>query len=398
MIDTIGVYITLTPDVKAYLDNSFATLTQRIDRGSGEIIFEYSNLQYTLSHNYRVTCRLDDRIWSYDPRTEKTSLVSAPEYPYLRLEFSAPKVLYGHNLLSCSLSDACYAANLVREHFNAEFGVDLPPVKDWYLYRLDTCANYVLDNLSQVKSYISYLQRFNYPRRIKNQYEDTGLYFAGRTLTLKIYAKGVEFRKHDAKRFLDEVERARLQKAADRILRIEVEHKNIIKTYIANYEKTSKNILQKLQGYTKIYDTIGIIDFKEIMDKTVLKVLSGTETKIMKSLDVHRVLHENLGARQANTYYAIWTLIVTQGQKVAKERTTRSLYYEALRTFRRLNISLIASDLQKIDIALDRGFPEDFSLKMSPDNPYYQLPTDITKYNPARIDELLMPRKAGKVA
>jgi II/X family phage/plasmid replication protein len=370
MIDTMGFFVIIDRQTLNWLTER-SILTQRIDKETGNIEFEYNNFQVHHSWNYKVMFRLDTKTWQYDPTLGTP--VYAEGIPHIRFEFSAPKILWGHNLESCSVSDALYAAMSVREAFNKTFDVDILPIRDWYCYRLDTCANFILDNEDQVRNYIRYLQRFDYPRRIKNNYEDTGIYFASRHNTLKIYCKGIEFKKHDKQRFLNELEQKRLQNKANQILRIEVEHKNRLKAIAEDLEKRG-HLYSTFQGYMRIYDLLDNIDVRYEMERIVKKFLSGTETKIMKSLDVFRLLKNHLGNKSANFYYSVYTLLVTQGQKEVKRQIPKATFYNALKIFRELGISIIASDIQKLDIELSQGFPEDFNIEISESNKYYQLP------------------------
>lgn len=349
-------------------------MTQRIDKENGNIEFEYNNFHLNQSWNYKVVFSIDTKIWQYDPVLGVPVLSYC--LPYLRFEFSAPKILWGHNLESCSVSDALYAANLVRDSFNNLFGVSIDKVKQWYCYRLDTCANYILDNENQVKAYIRYLQRLDYPRRIKNLYEDTGIYFASRNNTLKVYAKGVEFKKHDRYRFLDELEQQRLQNQANRILRIEVEQKNILRTVYKNLVKRGY-FYNTWSGYMKIYDLLENFNLRYEMERVIQKFLGGSETKVMRNLDVYRLLKRVKSNRSANFYFSIYNLIVLHGQKEAKRQIPESTYYDALRLFRQLGISLISADVKKTEYILEKDFPADFSLEMSEHNKYYQLPKAV---------------------
>jgi II/X family phage/plasmid replication protein len=375
MIDSMGFFVIIPRETYDWLTER-SILTQRIDKETGNIEFEYNNFHTHHSWNYKVMFKLDTKTWQYD--IASGSPVLAEGIPHIRFEFSAPKILYGHNLKSCSISETVFdgnnaleAALLVRDAFQEAFNVSIPGLKDWYCYRLDTCANFILENEDQVRNYIRYLQKFDYPRRIKNLYEDTGIYFASRHNTLKIYCKGVEFKKHDMKRFVNELEQRRLHKEAQKILRIEVEHKHRLRTIRENLEK-EKMLYPTFQGYMKIYDLLKWFDVKEEMNRIIKKFISGTETKIMRSLDVYRVLKNSLGRRQANTYYSIYTLLVTQGQKETRRQISKALYYKALSTFRDLGISIIASDIEKFDIELEKGFPADFSIEIDDTNKYYQ--------------------------
>lgn len=373
MIDTIGYFVMLKK--KDYLTLLTKTLlTQRIDVSTGDIEFEYNQLMFNQSWNYRVLFKIQEKKWEYDPALGKTQLVRCD--PYLRFEFSVPKILSGHNLDSYSWDGAWVASQKVKDEFESLYGVKLPKIFNWFVYRVDTCANFVLRDQEQVKKYIHYLQRFQYPRkdRGKRIFEHS-IYFASRHSTFKVYAKGVEFKVHDACRFLNEVERKKLQNKADKILRVEVEHKTRLK-YIAEKQMQKKitSIGETFNGYMTLWKTTKYFKEIEEMERITNKFLCGCSTKIMGSLDVYKLLNLKLGKRSANFHYSVYMLLVTQGQNLTKEQVAERTYYKSLSVFRELGISIFASDLEKIDIELDRGFPSDFTLDMSKNNQYYQLP------------------------
>jgi len=87
--------------------------------------------------------------------------------------------------------------------------VRLPLVRDWFLTRLDVCANFELESPSMVKDIINYFQRLDYPRKKKDFHEDESIYCASRYSTLKVYAKGPEFKKHDKKNPVGDVKVSR---------------------------------------------------------------------------------------------------------------------------------------------------------------------------------------------
>jgi len=344
--------------------------TSRVDKDTGEIEFEFDNFSTSHSWNYKVLFKSEDHCYQYDPDLKKTFFSRC--LPFLKFEFSVPKIMQGHNLdSSIAIIESCFK---VKQAFEEKYNVVLPGLDDWHLYRIDTCSNFIMENESQVRNFIRYLQRFNYPRRIKNCYEDTGIYFASRHNTLKVYAKGAEFKKHDALKYKNEIERKQLQKKADCILRIEVEHKNSLKYIKKKLEEKYKKSLSGLQGFMTLYDSIKHIYLIEEMERVMDKFLCGVKSKVMKNLDVFVILKNHLGNKSANFYYAVYMLLITQGQAEVKRQINKSTYYKAISIFRELNISILASDIEKTDYFLDQGFPEDFSLKMNSENKYYQLP------------------------
>lgn len=380
MIDTAGFFIKLSFEQYEKL-LTMGVLTERIDRESGFVEFEYTNFRVSHSWNYKVMWRIDNKHWVYD--AERGVTVEQEGCPYLRFEFSAPKVLSGHNLETIDIEGFISACAVVRVAFEKVTGVDLPGPGDWFVYRLDLCANFVLDNLQSVKSYIRYLQRLNYPRRKGTLYPDESLYFPSRHNTLKVYAKGPEFKAHDACRFLDELQRKSLQNVANKILRIEVEMKGRIKYLVEKHEVEYVETFNKFKGCVSLEDFLYIVDVVKEVRFVMKRFLVGEETKIMRSLDVYRVLTSVLSVRVARSMFAIYMLLVTQGQREVKRRVPERTYYRALSVFRKYGISVIASDVEKNEdfreksefaFFLDSGFPSDFSLDLSEGNKYYQLP------------------------
>ena len=153
--------------------------------------------------------------------------------PHVRLEFSIPKILLGHNLQSVDMTLIYDAMYEVKKAFEEKYECVLPDMSEWYCYRIDTCANYILSNEQEVRNYISYLSKLDYPRREPIRYGDSGLYFPSQQNTLKVYAKGPEFKRNDKNRFLDPAMSYELYDRARNILRIEVEHKRRIR-YLTN--------------------------------------------------------------------------------------------------------------------------------------------------------------------
>ena len=350
-------------------------VTQRIDKQTGDVEFEYNNARVNFhgpSWNYKVVFRVTDEYWAYDEKRKYPYKASG--IPHISFEYSVPKILYGHNLVSVHPCLIYESMHKVKDAFEEFYGIELPDPPEWYLYRLDTCTNFVLDDELQVRRYISYLQRLNYPRRVKNIYEDTGLFFASRHSTLKVYCKGAEFKKHDMQRFADEERAKQLHAQAQRILRIEVEYRRRIRDLIEQDEKENNLTLKKFQGCVRMKDFLDIFHFEEEMERVVLKILCGTTTKIMETEDALSRLRQKLSDRQARTFHHIYLLIVTQGQTRAKKSVPKGTYYRALRAFRQLGISLIVLDNKDTGCFLDKGIPSDFSIEINEQNKYYQLP------------------------
>lgn len=380
MIDSIGFKVLISNEAYSKLLEQ-AVMTQRIDKRTGDVEFEYHNTKLDFlspSWNYKVACRVTDVYWAYDRDTKHP--FKATGKPNITFEYSVPKIFFGHNITPVGSCLIYKSMHQVKELFEAYFKIELPEPNDWYCYRIDTCANYTLENEEQVRLIIRYLQRLNYPRKIKNSYEDTGIYFPSRHNTLKIYAKGPEFKKHDFERFKEKEQALEYLLAAQRTLRIEVEHRKSLAYIIKKYEIENHVFFKKFENLTRMADLIEIFNFEVEMKRVMSKMLCGTETKIMDIRNVLLLLKNHYEDVQARSFHQIYMYIITQGQKEARQSISKSTYYRALREFRKLGISLLVTNSDRADFFIDKGFPNDFSLNMDESNKYYQLPVCEVNY------------------
>jgi hypothetical protein len=443
VIDTMAFFIPISLEDFKYLTNK-TMRTIKIDQkvkeegnDVGSLIFDFHNFNINLpeSWQYGISGRISRDIWEYDEKS-RTTWLNKSGWPYVRLEFSIPKVLHGHNLYSCdfdSVVDACF---MVRQAFKDEYELELPDLTSWYPCRIDTCANYVLNSLDEVLAWLRYCSKFEYPRKPRF-YQDSTLYWATRYSTFKCYAKGPEFKVHDAARIRNDIEGRRLQNFANQILRIEVEHRGKLKNLaqeagivnLSSYEmqlghcevfrkllldelalpgtsddrkkeinmrltglffeireleeKMLSEKLPSFHGFLNLYDLMRYFDPLAEMEKAMDKFTMKQETKVMRSADVFELLQTRMSSRSANFYYGMFVNLVTHGVKFCREHYKDSSFRKGKKVFRELGISLFCTDLEKVDLPtdfdleaafLDRGFPRDFSTEMSADNHYYQLP------------------------
>lgn len=353
---------------------SKSLMTQRVDCVDGSVEFEYYNFELSHSWNYKVRWKLEDKKFCYDPGLQKTILQSG--YPHLRLEFSAPKIMLGNNIQTIDENMADIAVQTVKKKFEKTFDVPLPLVKNWYLNRLDCCANYEVPSPEVVKEIIQYMQRLNYSRKIDDIRKDESIYCASRYSTFKIYAKGPEFKAHDKKRFKNEVEAQELYNTACNIIRVEAELKLRLR-YIATKWIDMHNIRDKIKiptwnGYLKYSLMMELLDCKKELERMLEILVICKETKSMKAKDVYDTLSKNFSPAQADVFMGMYSMILTQGLKSSRKIYTHEKMARALRAYRSLGISFINSDAEVIDVGIK--IPYDFTFRMDETNPYYQIP------------------------
>ena len=373
MIDTMGFIIPVKKEIYHSLIPK-SLMTQRIDCVGGNVEFEYYNFELSHSWNYTVRWKLEDKKFCYDPGLQKTILQSG--YPHLRLEFSAPKIMLGNNIQTIDENLADIAAQTVKKKFEKTFDVVLPLVKNWYLNRLDVCANYEVPSPEVVKEIIQYMQRLNYPRKVEDIHKDESIYCASRYSTLKIYAKGPEFKAHDKKRFKNEIEAQALYKAASNIIRAEAELKlrlrYIATQYIDMFDTRDKIKIPTWNGYLKYSLMMELLDCKKELERMLINLMISKETKAMKARDVYDALSKNFSPAQADVFMGMYSMILTQGLKPARKIYSHDKMARALRAYRSLGISFINTDAEVIDSGIK--IPHDFSFRMDETNSYYQIP------------------------
>jgi II/X family phage/plasmid replication protein len=386
MIDTVGVFVPIDDDLFEYL-KGVAIKTERTDRMTGDVIFEYYNFEVPAeTWNHKILFKIDNRYWTRDPQLKITVLEEG--LPYIRFEFSVPKVLFGNNLYSASMEDLITACDLVCNSFRAFFEVDIPYITEWYLNRLDVCANFILENAKQVKAVISDMSDLDYTRRNATIYKNETIYFSSRVNTLKIYAKGPEFKKHDAKRIYEDHKRSALQAIANKIIRCEVELKARIKyicnklkdDYLTDEKETGNCALEKFQGWPKMLAFLKQVNLREELERMIIKLTNTKQAKAMSSNDVFLLLR-NYNERIAASYHSFYVRAVTKGINEARRYTSKSTAWRIREVFRELNISLISSDLERqlddSEFEKVRKYPADFTFEISDKNKYYQIPGEL---------------------
>lgn len=353
---------------------SKSLMTQRVDCIEGNVEFEYYNFELSHSWNYTVRWKLEDKKFCYDPNLQITTLQSG--HPHLKMEFSAPKIMLGSNIYTIDENMADIAVHTVKNKFEKTFGVRLPLVKEWYLTRLDVCANYSLSSPESVKEIIQYMQRLDYPRKLEGTFRNNSIYCASRYSTLKIYSKGPEFKAHDKKRFKNEIEAQALLNIASKIIRAEAELKLRLR-YIATQWINIHDIRDKIKiktwnGYLKYPLMMQLLDCKNELERMLTNLMICKETKSMKAKEVYTELSKNFSSQQADVFMGMYSLILTQGLKESRKIYTKEKMARALRAYRSLGISFINSDASIIDAGVK--IPYDFTFRMDKTNPYYQIP------------------------
>lgn len=234
-------------------------------------------------------------------------------------------------------------------------GVELPAAEEWQLVRVDIAFGFYLGSLDAVLEWFRDNTKAYYPKRKKREYYG-GLYFAGQVTTLKFYAKGLEFAKHDFKRLkliLEESFLRRLTEFAYGILRVELEVKN----------KKLKSMFGKNEVYVK--DLIGNdYLFEELYNQEVGKVSKhdvalGDLKSVVRDYDkVVARLESCYSKGLSRTLLGTWFRLSADGYDMVLGGMSKTTFYRHIHQLREAGVSWEGSDV--IVGSGNRLVPDDF--------------------------------------
>ncbi len=264
MIDTIKFYVPIEDELLLQEIKSNSTQFKKEDLNTGKVEFAfYTREIYIGSYSRKVTIKLTENEYTRG----------------LFIELSLPKYSKGNNvemILPSELPDilASLYSNVCRL-----FGVLLPDVSQWPIYRLDVCYNWIFANPIEARSVIGFIQRIDFPRKKKFLY-DTSVMYVGGAYTLKFYLKGPEFKKNeffDMKQ-VEEEEAVELHAFADRIVRFEI---GLKKDYLQEFFSQKKVFLEHIIDDQKIEETLSFF----LKDK-ILRYITRANTTDSQIRDV----------------------------------------------------------------------------------------------------------------
>lgn len=328
--------------------------------------FVSGNLQGSWDSN--ISINLDLEVKEYCPALRRPVKTKYEDCFTITIEFSLQKFLDGHNV-GQGYDDPNKALDILFNLIESYFDVKLPKKDNWIIKRIDIGFNFELSRDAKNQFFETY-SKVNYPRRKKRYYEGSGLYYSGTTTTLKIYDKGIEFRKHDYRKLqrlmpenMDEL--YNIAKYADNVIRFEVEFKikklnDIGIHFIKNYDK------QKL-----------LVEYDKEVEK-IMKVKAETITN--KSDEVLDLLRHYESDRMARTVYSTWVMLATMEESEVKARMPKRTLYDHKAIMKKHNITWINSDLENMRKELEAK-KEDISY----------IPVDFTFYSNSKYRVMKIP-------
>lgn len=340
MIDTILLESPFISEKIASVIERESIIRQGIDMSMGEIFYQITTkeLKGSYDSSLRIVVKRDKYESTFDLLSRKviTNLVKCE--PYLLVECSVHKLILGHNCYggTNNFHGLCkFLINFLEKNFNFE----LPNYEIWKVRRVDYAEVFDLGCLEAVVEWFRGVNNAHYSRRKVIKYANEGLYFPGSTTTLKFYAKGVEFNKHDKprlKKFLDDDSIFNIQDIANKLLRVELEVKS-----------------KKLKNDFKTKDLPLVKDIKveylqslyEIEVQRVLKEGAEGMKIIRDATNVQQRLYSNCSSQKAGSLLGTWYMLSTLGEEYAKSQMSKATFYRHRKELQELGISWLGTNV-----------------------------------------------------
>ncbi|MDO8713140.1 MAG: phage/plasmid replication protein, II/X family [Polynucleobacter sp.] len=325
-------------------------LRSGLDMDSGTIMYELFSGQLLGSWDSRIS--VIPKYEDYMTDKNGTPRLHACE-PYLIIEASVHKVQHGHNVYGGPtkfLDSTRHLINLISELLEEQ----LPIADVWTVHRVDVAHVFDLPKAG-CKQFFDTMQLVNFPRRQKNAAKyDMGIYFPGKTTTVKFYHKGSEFKIHDYARLRSyfkqlfthlhgaddkNVERVEqklkaLQRLADKRLRVEVE----IHSDKFQYDFGKNPMVQDVTD-----DYLEARHDAEI--ERLLREGKQGMTTVRTTDAVCNRLHNQYGQTTGNRLFGFWQSLCTSGDEKTKIRYSKTVYYRNRKALEDVGVSWLGSDI-----------------------------------------------------
>jgi II/X family phage/plasmid replication protein len=347
MLDTVKITSPAIGEDLAARVEGFLRTRRGIENSTGELLYEIVGGEVKLdgSYDHRVRVAVLRKRYRWIPgegsRRGETVVEDSP--PYLEVEGSVHKAMVGHNCWGgpVDIARACFW--LVVD-LGERLDCWLPYAMDWEVRRLDWANVYDLGSSEAVGDYCWALNQAAYPRRRAARYGRTGIHFGGDTTAVKLYNKGVEFRRHDLMRIRRAVSGGaivarEIAERADSLLRVEVSIK--------------ARVLDEAYGMAtvaKVSAEWASMVWEREVQKMAREARSDVEVVRMAAAVKER-LQGHYTRRQAATLYATWVAFSTIGEESAAADMARSTFYLHRSQLTAAGCSWRGTDVQLIEAA-----------------------------------------------
>lgn len=353
--DTIRVQSRQISEELATQIKSHSVFKTATDCETGNVLYQFTQASLQGSYDSRIMIQVKTERWVNNPDYKFPILEQCP--PYLVMECSLHKIMFGHNVFGGS-DDLLYSFKYLLQLITSKLNLRLPSIDNWYVLRIDYAKPFLLPNVTNVKEYIRGLKNTTYPRRQVSTFGTTGIYIKGSTTTLKFYHKGTEFKKHDYKKLITWYNKGKLEsilKIANRILRVEIEIKR--DKLVKDFGTTPK--------VTQIKLSYIIEQFINGLEKFLKEGEIGMNI-VRSSQNVQQRLNDLFDSSLSGNLLGFWYQLTTLSEDYVKMNYKKSTFYKYRKLLKESGITWHNTDIQLKSLSL---VPQDFS----PLNSLYEL-------------------------
>lgn len=325
MIDTIKIYTRISPKIYEVISRQ-SQVKISFSRLTGVVDYEVISSSLEGSYSSSLSCRV-----------EFASKYGFDDGNVLVIEGSFHKICKGQNAYDgfWNVQEVCSGLIELVEH---AYSIKLPKIRHWFLNRIDITNCYDLYTNENVCNYINNLSKCQYPRRKLRFFDNESIYLSGKSTTLKIYNKLLEFRHNDlSKMKKNDFDFLAYQDIIQGFVRFECEIK---KKKLVDYYNGLKLIRVSRVKYSEL-EGIWKGEFMKLLKlfDNDLSVVRGREA-------IQERLVSKYGNRTGGDLYNFYLLLQVEGQKIIRERISKPTYYRKIKLLKEANVDLVQSDIK----------------------------------------------------
>lgn len=338
-------------------------LRQGTDLESGELLYELHTGELLGTWDARISVQPKTEEWVLDVNG-RPRLTDCP--PYLVVEASIHKVLYGQNIFGGS-SDIKFCCGAFVDVLQKIFEVPLPEYKAWQVQKVDVSHVYNLP-ITAIKQFFDGLQLLSIPRRTRkaSRYE-MAAHFPGRTTTIKLYHKGTEFKAHDYprlrsffKNYYDITEGHHPDNIKRATRKVDALHRlanNRLRVEVSIHADKFQYDLGRIPRVEELDDEyLHAVHAKEV-ERLLREGKQGMEI-VRTTQQVMARLNNEYGQQKGMRLYGFWSSMVTLGDEATKLQYSKSTFFRNRKLLEDAGVSWRGSDVHVI--VNETALPTDF--------------------------------------
>ncbi len=333
MLDTVKLQSPYLTEELACAIEAQLVRRRAVDCPTGELLYEFVSGPLAGSYDHRVSLSVRRQEWvseiapkrqnpDWTPGSSRKKWITPVDTyqtdcaPYLLLEGSVHKAMLGHNIEG-GPTDVQAAIRWFVADVADRLGVELPTADSWLVRGSDWAEVFDIGHAAALE-YIQGLNQATYPRREVQRYP-TSLMAPGRTTTVKVYLKGAEFLKNDAKRFRKAGHEGlayKLTVRAHGLMRLEVAVK-------------ARKLDEDFNGSPRV-DQLSETYLMALYDREIGRLLREGAIS-METVRTARAVRQRLGevytARVASSLFATWVQFSALGEDESRKDMKRATFY-----------------------------------------------------------------------